>query len=176
VTLRRSLEESMEPLRERLTARVLLFDAEGRLLLMRGRLPGHPPESAAWFTVGGGVEPGETLTEAALREIAEETGFREVELGPVVWLREGAGVLPGGERVLFKESYVVAHVAGGEPSRAAWAEHELDLVDDIRWWTLEEIAASELRIYPERLRELIGAIAAGDYPAEPMVITVAQVR
>jgi 8-oxo-dGTP pyrophosphatase MutT (NUDIX family) len=166
----------MESLRERLTARVLLFDPAGRLMLMRGRLPGHPPESAAWFTVGGGVEPGETLAEAARREIAEETGFVEVELGPVVWLREGAGVLHGGEPVLFKESYVVAHVTGGEPSRAAWAEHERELVDDIRWWTLEEIAATELRIYPERLRELIGAVATGEYPTEPMVITVTKVR
>lgn len=165
----------METLRERLTVRVLLFDAGGRLLLMCGRLPGKPPESAAWFTVGGGVEAGESLAEAAMREIAEETGFTAIELGPVVWLREGVGILHDGERVLFKESYLVARVDAGELSRAAWEAHEVDLVDDMRWWSLDELAAADLRIYPERMMELIGAIAAGDYPAEPMVITVAKV-
>ncbi|MCA9926757.1 MAG: NUDIX domain-containing protein [Anaerolineales bacterium] len=36
---------------------------------------------------GGGVEPGETLLEAALREAKEETNF-EIELGPLLWQRE----------------------------------------------------------------------------------------
>lgn len=71
-------------MRERLTARVLLFDVQGRILLLKGRLPNRPMHTSSWFTVGGGVEPGETLEAAALREIAEETGFSDVELGPVV--------------------------------------------------------------------------------------------
>lgn len=166
----------MEDLRERLTARVLLFDPQRRILLMLGRLPNRPRESAAWFTVGGGVDPGETLMEAARREIVEETGFTEIELGPVVWVREGIGVLVGGEKVIFKESYIVARCAGGEPSREGWADYETDLIDDIRWWTADEIAAAEVRIYPERFVELLPAIAAGDYPAEPLVITVAKAR
>lgn len=166
----------MEQLRERLTARVLLFDTEGRILLMLGRLPGRPPESASWFTVGGGFDPGETLEQAARREIAEETGFTEVELGPVVWLREGVGILTDGERVIFKEHYVVARCAGGEPSREGWADYETELIDDIRWWTLEEVATAQVRIYPERFIELLPPIAAGDYPPEPLVITVVKSR
>ena len=161
-------------MRERLTARVLLFDGQGRVLLMTGRLPGRPAHTAAWFTVGGGFEPGETLAQAALREIAEETGFTEVELGPEVWRREGLGVLASGEAVLFKESYVVARCLGGEPSRLGWEAHENDLVDDIRWWSLAEIAATSERIYPERFCELVGRVAAGEYPEPPLEITVAR--
>lgn len=166
----------MEKLRERLTARVLLFDDQGRILLMMGRLPGGAPESAAWFTVGGGVEPGETLEDAVHREIREETGFTGIEVGPVVWMRESIGRLATGETVLFKEDYVVARCAGGEPCRDAWEDHENDLVDDIRWWTLEEIAASQARIYPERLVELLPAVAAGNYPTAPLVISVIKPR
>lgn len=163
-------------LRDRLTARVLLFDGQGRILLMKGRLPHRPAHTAAWFTVGGGVEPGESLAQAALREVTEETGFTDVVLGPVVWRREGEGVLASGERVIFKESYIVARCVGGEPSRAGWEAHENDLVDDIRWWSLEEIAVAAERIYPDRFYELIGEVAMGRYPAEPLEITAAPLK
>ena len=159
-------------MRERLTARVLLFDSEGRILLLKGRLPNRPAHTSSWFTVGGGVEQGETLYEAALREVAEETGFAEVELGPVVWTREGVGVLHSGETVLFKESYVVARCLGGEPSRGGWQPHENELIDDMRWWSLEEIASTSERIYPERFCELVAGVAAGEYPQAPLEITV----
>ncbi len=159
-------------MRERLTARVLLFDGEGRILLLKGRLPNRPAHTSSWFTVGGGVEPGETLAEAALREIIEETGFTEVELGPVVWTRESVGILLDGDPALFKESYIVARCLGGEPSRAGWQPHENELIDDMRWWTLGEIASATDRIYPERFRDLVAAIAAGDYPEQPLEITV----
>lgn len=37
--------------------------------------------------IGGGVEPGETILEAALREAKEETNF-DIILGPRLWVRE----------------------------------------------------------------------------------------
>ncbi|UTP40794.1 NUDIX domain-containing protein [Phenylobacterium sp. LH3H17] len=159
-------------MRDRLTARVLLFDPAGAILLLRGRMPGHPASSSAWHTVGGGVDPGETLIEAARREVAEESGFTEVDLGPVVWTRSGAGVLVTGEQVLFKEHYFVGLCPGGEPSRAGWADYETDLIDDIRWWTPLELAGLTERIYPERFLELFPGIAAGVYPDPPLEITV----
>jgi 8-oxo-dGTP pyrophosphatase MutT (NUDIX family) len=163
-------------MRERITVRVLLFDPDGRILLMKGRLPSRPDAPGAWFTVGGGVEPGETLEACARREIGEETGFAQVELGPAVWRREGPGALVGGEPALFKETYFVARCAGGDLSRAGWMDHEHDLIDDIRWWSVGEVAACEEPIYPERLAELLPDIAAGRYPAEPIEITVAGAR
>ncbi len=161
-------------MRERITVRVLLFDPDGRILLMKGRMSHTRDGPGAWFTIGGGAEPGETLEACARREIAEESGFSSVELGPAVWRREGTGSLASGEMVLFKETYIVAHCPGGEPVRDGWEAHEHDLVDDLRWWSLEDLAACGDVIYPEGLLALLPDVAAGRYPAEPLDITVAR--
>ena len=53
-----------------LGVRVIAFDPDGRLVLVRhGYTPG-------WHLPGGGVDYHETLEEAALRELAEETGYQ----------------------------------------------------------------------------------------------------
>jgi 8-oxo-dGTP pyrophosphatase MutT (NUDIX family) len=159
-------------MRERVTVRVLLFDPAGRILLMKGRMSHERDGPGAWFTVGGGTEPGETLDACARREIAEETGFTQVELGPAVWRREGIGSLASGETVLFKETYLVARCAGGEPVRDGWEAHEHDLIDDLRWWTPADLAACADAVYPERLLELLPDVAGGRYPTEPLDITM----
>jgi 8-oxo-dGTP pyrophosphatase MutT (NUDIX family) len=56
------------------TARVLPVDPEGRVLLLHGWDPLRPRDPF-WFTIGGAVEHGETLREAAARELAEEAGI-----------------------------------------------------------------------------------------------------
>ena len=67
-------------------ARLLIFDREGNILLIRGH-DTHDLRHRWWFTVGGGVEQGEDPRAGALREAVEETGFcfdaRFVE-GPVM--------------------------------------------------------------------------------------------
>lgn len=51
-----------------LGCRVLAFDGEGRILLVR-----HSYGSGRWMLPGGGIGRGETPLAAALRELAEET-------------------------------------------------------------------------------------------------------
>ncbi|QIG43421.1 NUDIX domain-containing protein [Nocardioides anomalus] len=58
---------------DRVTARVLPVSPDGRVLLLQDRDPAVP-EVLRWGTVGGGVDPGESLLEAAVRELFEETG------------------------------------------------------------------------------------------------------
>ena len=160
----------MDEIRERRAARVLLFDPDQRLLLMKGRLASAPQAPGEWFTVGGGIEPGETVQEAARREVAEEAGFADAVVGPVVWRREGRLALQPGALLLVREQYVVAHCRGGEPRREGWLPHEQDLIDDIRWWTYRELLGARETIHPIGLAQLLPDILAGRYPATPIEI------
>ncbi|WP_052731654.1 NUDIX domain-containing protein [Devosia geojensis] len=63
-------------LRRRMTlgSRVMLVDGDKVLLIRHSYIPG-------WGFPGGGVEPGETAEESALREVVEETGYKPI--GPM---------------------------------------------------------------------------------------------
>ncbi|GAA2125757.1 NUDIX domain-containing protein [Glycomyces algeriensis] len=67
----------------RVSARAVVVDREGRVLLVRHRAGGRE------FHVlpGGRVEQGETAAEAAVREVLEETGL-QVSVGDLLWVRE----------------------------------------------------------------------------------------
>jgi 8-oxo-dGTP pyrophosphatase MutT (NUDIX family) len=58
----------------RLTARVLPVSPTGEVLLLQDQDPARPGV-LRWGTVGGAVDPGESLVDAALRELLEETGI-----------------------------------------------------------------------------------------------------
>jgi len=86
--------------RFRPTARLLVIDPRTRLLLFRfdnGR------DRVSWLTPGGGIHRGETVEAAAVRELAEETGYMvtEADLGPAVATRAGIWRTDRSGRLVF---------------------------------------------------------------------------
>lgn len=66
---------------EILAASAVILDGNNRVLLVKR---GHEPAKGLWSLPGGSVEEGETLTQAAVREVFEETGLNVVT-GDEVW-------------------------------------------------------------------------------------------
>ena len=143
-------------MRRRLSARFLILDQAGRVLLFRfvykrGPLAGQD----FWGTPGGGVEDGETLEQAALRELVEETGLRRDSVGPEVARREVVLQLPDGEHVVQDERYFVVRVTDNALSRDDWTDLEREVMVEHRWWSLEELLRTDATVWPENLRAMI---------------------
>ncbi|MDQ1656612.1 MAG: hypothetical protein QOD41_1695, partial [Cryptosporangiaceae bacterium] len=102
------------------SARVVLLDADDRLLMLKLHDPSvtrgpNPITADFWLLVGGGVEPGETYEEAARREVFEETGIRDVSIGPCVWTHEKLIAGPDDDLWLVTAQFFVGRVAASSP-------------------------------------------------------------
>lgn len=147
--------ESARPVR-RPAARVVLFDSRGRVLVLRGA---DPTGEFYWITTGGGVEPGESLPDAAVRELAEESGLRleaSALRGPLWWRRV---VLEfDGRTIEAEETYFTAAVADFIPCRDGFTALERRTITDFRWCTaaaLDELDAQGEQVYPPGLAALL---------------------
>lgn len=136
----------------RQAARVLLIDSRNRLLLFRGRDPGQPNLSPYWFTVGGGLDPGESPRQGALRETYEETGLSLTAddlVGPV-WA-EVAEFQFEGRNYRQSQVFFVARVDTWQVDTSAFAAVEARSIDTHRWWSAAELEYTDEVYYPADL-------------------------
>lgn len=140
----------------RSAARVLLIDARDRLLLFRGGDPGQPDVPAYWFTVGGGLDPGESQEQGALRELYEETGLRLTadDLAGPVW-EEVAEFRFEGRPYRQSQVFFVARVDTWQVDTSALQPAEARSIDTHRWWSAAELDRAEEVCYPAGLASLL---------------------
>jgi 8-oxo-dGTP diphosphatase len=157
-------------MRERATVRILLIAPAGRILLIRYEDPRILYSPVFWCTPGGGVDPGESLDQAVRRELLEETGIVDFELGPQVWYGEPV-INISGERVQFRDHYFVAHCPSEALKSDGWTELERATIREMRWWAPADLSGSAETIYPKEIADLLPDAIAGRYPADPIRLT-----
>ena len=164
------------PRRTRRTARVLLVDDRDRILLFADSDPGIPG-SGWWITPGGGIDPGESDLDAAVRELEEETGVRisaEELVGPIL-VRP---VVHGYSDVVIDQEdvFFACWVPAFEVTDAGHTEEERLTMTAHRWWSRAELAATTEEVWPVGLVDLWADAdrRRGAAPSPPRVVTPAE--
>ncbi|HWH06298.1 MAG TPA: NUDIX domain-containing protein, partial [Gaiellaceae bacterium] len=105
------------------------------------------------------MDEGETHEGAILRELEEEAGLAEVELGPWIWTRTHVFPFESGLWDGQQERYVLVRTPAFEPAPRLTADELLaEYVTEIRWWTQAELGAADTLFAPRRLPELVAAL------------------
>ena len=150
--------EGPDHVKHRETARVLLLNGAGELLMMNTHWDPGTDLPPRWLTPGGGIDPGETVLAAAVRELFEETGLivspealgdLEVSLPfKMVW---GNGQYETGVahfyRLILTEPF--------DLDDANWTQDEHRDVIEWRWWNPSALIASGERVGPPGLLEYL---------------------
>ena len=159
------------PIVERDVVRLVVRDGEDRVLLFHTRELSAPELGTWWELPGGGVEPGETYVEAAVRELREEAGIAvpPQRVGAPGWRRIGV-FRHRDVRHVQHEVVVQVRLDGAGPAIDVTGRLDYEHEDYIgyRWWPTSEVIGSGEPFYPRSLPRLLGRFLAGQELDEPL--------
>lgn len=145
----------LQPQKRQRVAAYAYVEREGALLLTRNSERG--PHPGVWTLPGGGIDHGESPSDAVLRELQEECGL-EGELGELLTVDDHhfTGTAPNGRREDFHAIRIVYRAT--VPTDAEPRVVEVDgTTDAVAWVPLAEIATDEAR-FSSLVRAAIAAV------------------
>lgn len=158
----------------RQAVRALIVDDDDAILLVEYRFG---VDNSVWGPPGGGLEPGEHPEDGLRRELHEELGLIDVELGPMVWRRTHIVAMDTGHDGQEDVMYLVRRPRFEPRPAIGWDAMNAERVFDMRWWSLDDLRAipvdeaisnGEVRLAPRRLAGHFEALLRDGAPAEPI--------
>ena len=142
------------------TSRLLVLDEHDRLLLMMTKAP-DTSGAARWITPGGGVDPGESHEEAAVRELHEETGQVVAEVGPVVRVDDFEVPWDAADHTHGHAEFFVVRLPHFEVVDDDWTDDERVDILESRWFSLDELESTTDPVEPVDLAATVAEVLRG---------------
>ncbi|HET9250837.1 MAG TPA: NUDIX domain-containing protein [Candidatus Eisenbacteria bacterium] len=144
--------------------RALFLTPQASVLLIR--LNGR--SGPLWITPGGGIDAGESHESALRRELEEEVGRSDFDVGPLVWVRD-AEFEWNGRRCREREYFYLLRTDTFVPDLTGNpVPEEARLIVEHRWWLLDDLLRSEERFAPARMATLLAELVQNGPPSTPV--------
>jgi ADP-ribose pyrophosphatase YjhB (NUDIX family) len=154
---------------QRSAVRAVILTPDAQMLLIRAEEPAS--KRSLWITPGGGLENGECAEAALTRELYEETGLCDANIGPKIWQRKIAFTWAGVDYLQTEAFFLIKSPRFTPTMEFNPAPEERTAFRESRWWAIQEIRESQDLFAPQRMAELLQDLMIKGPSAEVLDVT-----